>query len=128
VFIVLVHWQIRPECEGEFLDYWRRLAVVRDRSGLIGEYLSRVTPPELGDHPWVTWHLGAEAGADAVHFINVGLWAREQDFLAQIASDFGDDRPPAPFELRRRRRLKLTPEAWRLGVALLPPGDSAGVR
>lgn len=125
--MILVHWQIRPAQEAAFLDYWRRSAAVRDRAGLIGEFLSRVVPGEAAPLPWITWHLPEEAGTDAAHYLNVGLWASEAAFLDQIAGMFDDDRPVAAFELRRRRRMLLAPQAWRVGGAALPDRDSAGV-
>jgi hypothetical protein len=127
MIIILVHWQIRPGREEEFLAYWRGSAIVRDRSGLIGEFLSRVVPGDPVALPWITWSLPADSSADAIHYANVGLWRSEQEFVAQIAGDFGDDRPIAPFELHRRRRLLLAPQAWRIGRTPLPPADSRDV-
>ena len=127
MIVILVHWQIRPEQEADFLDYWRRSAAVPDRAGLIGEFLSRVVPGEAAGQPWITWRLPEETGTDAAHYVNVGLWASEAAFLGQIAGMFDDDRPIAAFELRRRRRMMLAPQAWRIGGAALPEGDSAGV-
>ena len=129
--IVLVHWQIRPEREAEFLDYWRAAGTIRDRTGLVGEFLSEVVPAGPAVMPWITWLLpepDAVSSGAARHFVNVGLWSNEAAFLKQVAGDFGDDAPMRPFELRRRRRLLLRPECWRVGAAPVPRGDSDGVR
>lgn len=129
--IILVHWQIRPEREVEFLDYWRTSGVIRDRSGLIGEFLSDVAAPDPVAMPWITWLLPMLDAADvevARHYVNVGLWSEEAAFLKQVAGDFGDDAPARPFEMRRRRRLLLRPECWRTGEAPMPSADSEGVR
>jgi hypothetical protein len=128
VIVILVHWQIKPEREQDFLTYWRTSGTVRDRSGLVGEFLSRAVPQDEIRTPWITWSLPPdEAAADAVHYVNVGVWAGEGPFLEQISHDFGDDRPIQDFEMRRRRRLMLTPEAWRIGAVPLMQLDSPGV-
>ena len=125
--IVLVHWQIRPECEPEFLNYWRTSAVVRDRAGLMGEFLSRVTPYDPTYTPWITWAFASGEPDTAAHYVNVGMWSSEDMFLLQVSGDFGDAEPIRPFELLRRRRLLLTPQAWRIGDGVPPRNDSAGV-
>ncbi|HTR17372.1 MAG TPA: hypothetical protein VMI52_10105 [Acetobacteraceae bacterium] len=128
MIVILVHWQISPEREQDFLHYWQTSGTVRDRTGLVGEFLSRVVPQDEIRTPWITWSLPQdEAAADAVHYVNVGVWSGEGPFLEQIAPDFGDDRPIQDFELRRRRRLLLTPEAWRIGAVPLAQADSPGV-
>ncbi len=126
--IILVHWQIRPECESEFLDYWRAAATVRDRAGLIGEFLSKVAARDPAFSPWITWSLADADAQAAVHYVNIGMWTDEASFLSQIAADFGDAAPLRPFELHRRRRSLVTPQAWRIGTAGAPARDSAGVR
>ena len=39
MIIVIIHWKIKPEQEKveEFLEFWRKAALVGDRTGLIGE-------------------------------------------------------------------------------------------
>src|SRR3712207_3880516 len=51
--IVLVEWRIKKGREQEFLDYWSTRATVPDRSGLIGEFLSRVE--DRKQFPWMVW-------------------------------------------------------------------------
>lgn len=129
--IVLVHWQIRSERENEFMEYWRTAGVIRDRTGLLGEFLSDVAARDPVAAPWITWLLPASDTADGSavrHFVNVGLWSSETAFLKQVGDDFGDDAPLRPFEMRRRRRLLLRPECWRLGSTPLPTSDSERVR
>lgn len=129
--IVLVHWQIRPECEAEFLRHWRTVSLVGNRAGLVGEFLSDLVAADSISTPFITWLLsepGADVAAGARHFVNVGIWSSEAAFVTEIAADFGDDAPMRPFELRRRRRLMLKPGCWRVGASRLPSSDSAGVR
>ena len=129
--IVLVHWQIRPDCEAEFHHHWRTVSQVGNRTGLVGEFLSEVAPANPVSVPFITWLLsepGAAVADEAKHFINVGMWASEAAFLTEIAPDFEDHAPLRPFELRRRRRLMLNPRSWRIGASHFPSCDSAGVR
>lgn len=127
--IVLVHWQIRPRCEAEFLNHWQTRSVVRNRAGLVGEFLSEVVASDPVALPWITWVLAERDAVDAAsrHFVNVGLWLTQAAFVEAIAGDFGDNAPMRPFELRRRRRLMLEPKCWRIGAVPLPSSDSAGV-
>ena len=129
--IILVHWQIRPTCEIEFLNHWRTVSLVANRTGLVGEFLSEVVSADPISAPFITWILsepGSDIAKEAKHFVNVGMWSSEIAFLTEIAADFEDNAPLRPFELRRRRRLMLNPTSWRIGAAQLPSWDSAGVR
>ncbi len=112
--IILVEWSIRPELEEDFLLYWSQREVIADRSGLIGEFLSRVDHRE--DHPWVTW----EVATDCVTYVNVAMWRDMEAFERQIVPKMHDDGPLHPFQLRRQRRVSLGPQRWRLGGAPLP--------
>jgi len=125
---VLVHWQIRSNCEDEFLAYWRTQAIVHDRTSLVGEFLNKVDLHHLEDFPWVTWAISVDSEISALHYVNIGMWASKQAFLQQISPDFGDEAPIRPFELRRRRRMLLMPQAWRIGIATVPLCDSLGVQ
>ena len=126
--LVLVHWQIRLNCEDEFLAYWRTQAIVHDRTSLVGEFLNKVDLHQLKVLPWVTWAISVDSEISALHYVNVGMWASKQAFLQQISPDFGDEAPIRPFELRRRRRMLLMPQAWRIGIATVPLCDSLGVQ
>jgi hypothetical protein len=115
--IVLVEWRIRKGHETEFLEYWSRHATVRDRSGLIGEFLSRVE--DRNDYPWMIWELDERCTT----FINVGLWREGADFQEQIGRFIDGSRPPMAFEFKRRRRVFVAPERWRMGGTVLPVSE-----
>lgn len=126
--LVLVHWQIRSSCENDFLAYWHTKAIVCDRTSLVGEFLNKVDLHDTEALPWITWVIAADNEINALHYVNVGMWASRQGFLQQISPDFGDEAPIRPFELRRRRRMLLSPQAWRMGIATVPQCDSLGVQ
>ena len=121
--IVLVHWKIKPNRVADFLEYWRKVATVQDRAGLIGEFLSEAC--HASEFPWITWDL---TGHDDVHrsFINVGMWAKAEDFHDQIAKYFRDGASPQDFEHQPRVRTVLRPRCWRMGDSSLPVHDSGG--
>ena len=112
--IVLIEWRIRKGQEEQFLEYWSTRAVVQDRSGLIGEFLSRVESQQ--QYPWITW----EVDERWTTFVNVGLWREASNFEEQIGRYMEDTRPPMAFEAARRRRVMLAPERWRTGGTNLP--------
>jgi len=112
--IVLIEWRIKKGQEKQFLEYWSKRAVVRDRSGLIGELLSGVESPQL--YPWITWELDERWTT----FVNVGLWRDAAEFEEQIGSYMNEARPPMVFEAARRRRVLVAPERWRRGETDLP--------
>jgi hypothetical protein len=49
--IVLVEWRIKKGREAEFLKYWSTRATIEDRSGLVGEFLSKVEDQK--QFPWM---------------------------------------------------------------------------
>ena len=112
--IVLIEWRIKKGEEEQFLEYWSKRALVRDRSGLIGEFLSRVESPQ--EYPWITWELDERWTT----FVNVGMWREASDFEEQIGCYMNETRPPMSFEAARRRRVLVAPERWRLGETGLP--------
>ena len=120
--IIFVEWRIKKGREEEFLEYWSTRATVADRSGLIGEFLTRVESRK--QFPWIVWNLDDRWTT----FYNVGLWRERTDFQEQIGRFIDTSRPPQPFEARRRRRVFLAPERWRLGCPGLPLSDPTGVR
>ena len=112
--IVLVEWRIRKGEEEQFLEYWSKRVPVLDRSGLIGEFLSRVESRQ--QYPWITWELNERWTT----FVNVGLWREASNFEEQIGRYMDDTRPPMAFEAERRRRVLVAPERWRMGGTGLP--------
>ena len=119
--IVLVEWRIRKGEEEQFLEYWSKRVIVQDRSGLIGEFLSRVESRQ--QYPWITWELDERWTT----FVNVGLWREASDFEEQIGRYMNEARPPMAFEAERRRRVLVAPERWRMGGTGLPTYGHIGV-
>ena len=121
--IALIHWKIKPRLVSEFLDYWQEEAVVQDRRGLIGEFLSEAC--HLSEFPWITWDL---TGCDGAYrsFINVGMWNSAGDFHEQIGKYFVASGERKSFEHKERTRTILRPTCWRIGDSSLPPHDSEG--
>ena len=107
--IVLVEWRIKRGREQDFLKYWSTRATIADRSGLIGEFLSRVDDPRR--FPWMVWGLDQRWTT----FVNVGLWRSSSEFEKQIGQFIDLSRPPLEFEAEGRRRVMVVPERWRIG-------------
>jgi hypothetical protein len=126
--IILIHWKIKKGCEPEFEEKWKTVYTVRNRDGLIGEYLSKVE--KRGDiYPYITWPIACANLADEMqctHYINVGIWNSHARFYEEVGHNMKDDEPPKSFEIERRRRIAITPAEWRRGPAGLPPKDSEG--
>ena len=126
MIIVVIHWKIKPEPETvkEFLEFWKTTAVVEDRRGLIGEYLSEGhSTAEFG---WITWPLtGCEGNYRS--FINVGYWNSAEEFQEQVGKYFDSSTGPKDFEAEPRLRTALKPKYWRIGDSSLPIHDSGGV-
>ena len=119
--IVLVEWRIEKGREQAFLDYWSKQATVRDRSGLVGEFLSQA---ESGDKfPWTAW----EVDPRWTTFVNVGIWRSGNDFEQQIGR-YIDQSRPLDFEAAPRRRLFVMPERWRIGASQVVAMDHPEVR
>jgi hypothetical protein len=119
--IVLVEWRIKKGRENEFLEYWSTRATIADRSGLIGEFLSRVEDQK--QFPWMVWSLDRRWTT----FVNVGLWRESADFQQQIGRFIDTKKPPLAFEAQRRRRVFLAPERWRVGGTPLMLSDHPSV-
>jgi hypothetical protein len=120
--IVVVEWRIKKGSEQEFLDYWSERSTIPDRSGLIGEFLSRVE--DRNEYPWMIWDLDERWTT----FINVGFWRDGADFQEQVGRFIDNTRPVLAFEAERRRRLFVAPQRWRVGKARLLATDHQRVR
>ena len=120
--IVLVEWRIKKGREAEFLKYWSTRATIEDRSGLVGEFLSKVEDQK--QFPWMVWNLDRRWTT----FVNVGFWREGADFQQQIGRFIDNKRPPLAFEAQRRRRVFLAPERWRVGATPLFMTDHPSVR
>ena len=119
--IALIHWKIKPDKVDAFLDYWKKAAVVQDRKGLIGEFLSEAC--HTSEFPWITWDI---TGCEGVYrsFVNVGIWSDAEEFHSQIARYFSSS--TKDFEHEPRIRTILRPLHWRMGASCLPVHDSGG--
>jgi hypothetical protein len=120
--IVVVEWRIKKGSEKEFLEYWSERSTIPDRSGLIGEFLSRVE--NRNEYPWMIWDLDERWTT----FINVGFWRDGADFQEQVGRFIDNTRPSLAFEADRRRRLLVAPQRWRVGKARLLATDHQRVR
>jgi hypothetical protein len=120
--IVLVEWRIKKGREDEFLEYWSTKATIADRAGLIGEFLSRVE--DKNQYPWMVWSLDSRWTT----FVNVGFWRDSADFQKQIGRFIDNSKPPLTFEARKRRRVFVAPERWRIGGTQLINSDHPRVQ
>jgi hypothetical protein len=120
--IILVEWRIKKGREAEFLEYWSTRATIEDRTGLVGEFLSRVE--DQNQFPWMVWNLDPAWTT----FVNVGFWRNGADFQQQIGRFIDNSRPPLAFEADKRRRVLVAPERWRIGATPLISSDHPGVR
>jgi hypothetical protein len=99
---------------GRVPEYWSKRSTVPDRSGLIGDFLSRVE--SRNEFPWITWELDERWTT----FVNVGLWREGADFQQQFGRFIDDTRPLMTFEAARRRRVLVAPQRWRGGGTAFP--------
>ena len=55
MIVVVIHWKIKSDRVSEFLEFWKTAAIVDDRKGLIGEFLSE--GHSTAEFNWITWPL-----------------------------------------------------------------------
>src|ERR1051326_9480493 len=124
MIIALIHWRIRPDDESisAFLHHWKTNNTIRDRTGLMAEFLSDSLP--MSQFPYITWHLDSESLGNFKSYVTVGLWQDAHAFREQVAAYFNDEKPMLPFEQYRRRRVVFEPVSWRSGEAPVPAFDS----
>ena len=124
--IVLIHWKIKPKQKmvDRFLEFWKKEAIVNDRRGLVGEFLTE--SHSNAEYDWITWGLG---GCERKYrtFINIGYWSSAEEFKDQIGQYFDTSSGKKDFEAKRRVRTVMKPKCWRIGDASLPSHDSGGV-
>ena len=127
MIIVLIKWKIKNKRKkiDAFLNFWKQEAVVQDRKGLVGEFLSEIGSRERYDY--ITWDFEKPEGDTYKIFVNVALWPDADAFQEQIGKYFNDKKPPKAFEAERRVRTVLEPACWRMGDAALPKHDSGRV-
>ena len=75
MIIVLIKWKIENKQEqiDAFLDFWKQEAVVQDRKGLVGEFLSELGSKESDT---TTSHGSFEKPEGDTYkiFVNVAIW------------------------------------------------------
>lgn len=127
MIIVLVKWKIENKQEkiDRFLQFWKQEAVVQDRKGLVGEFLSEIGSKEQYDY--ITWDFEEPLDDTYKTFVNVAIWDDGEAFQQQIGQYFNDKKPLMEFEAERRVRTVLQPACWRMGDAPPPIHDSGGV-
>ena len=119
---MLVDWRIVKGEEDTFQYYWKSVLHIKNRVGMVGEFLSEPNAPS--DYPWINWDLAAEqVSARCTRFINVGLWSDAKAFETEVSPYFAPGGSKLSFEYELRRRALLTPKAWRNGLAGMPNGD-----
>lgn len=122
--IVVILWKIKPGADNRqaFFRDWADTLKIDDRSGLVGEFLSRPRSADeagpdfsiLGPHPSDEYEL----------YFNVGIWDTLDTFRAQVIDKYVNGNPAdRPFLFEPPRRMALSPEQWRVGDAQLPAGD-----
>jgi hypothetical protein len=120
MFIVLIHWRIKPsETDvSNFRAKWRSMSI-NDDNNLIGEFLSE--PLGAKEVPYPVDEIGPTEDLQYLSFVNVGIWKDEKSFFAEIGKYIP---PPGgqlqDFEQYPRRRIPLTPQLWRRGKFELP--------
>jgi hypothetical protein len=130
ISIVLIHWKIKKELAADFEQSWKTVFTVKNREGLIGEFLSKIERRDQ-TYPYITWPIICENPdheENCVHYINVALWNSHQRFFDEVGSYMKDDKPICEFEIERRRRVSVTPTEWRVSTGRLPAEDSEGTK
>ena len=127
MIIVLIKWKIENKQKqiDAFLEFWKQEAVVQDRKGLVGEFLSEIGSTER--YNYITWDFERSEGDAYKIFVNVAIWDDADAFQEQIGQYFNDNNPLKEFEAERRVRTILEPTCWRMGDASMPKHDSGGV-
>ena len=88
ISIVLIHWKIKKGSEPEFERKWKTEFTVKNRDGLIGEFLSRVERRDA-NYPYITWPIACDNLAheeQCTHYINVGIWNSHARFSRKLAN------------------------------------------
>jgi hypothetical protein len=120
MFIVLIHWRIKPTEEhiSAFQEFWRKMSI-NDDNNLIGEFLSK--PLTAGDVSYPIDPVVPNEPEPYQSFVNVGIWKDEPSFLTEIGKYIPHSGSSLKeFEQYPRRRIPLDPKFWRRGKFQLP--------
>jgi hypothetical protein len=130
VSIVLIHWKIKKDRESQFKKDWKVKFKIKNRDGLVGEFLSKVES-RSSVYPYITWPIACDNLAheeQCVHYINVGIWDSHKAFFKETGRHMNDNKPPNKYEIERRRRIAVSAVEWRIGFGKFPSRDSAGTK
>lgn len=117
--IGLICWKVKRSKVKEFPSFWKSELKIKNKKGLIFEFLSRVEPT---DDDMFTWQIYKEKG---VNYINVGIWNSKKDFLREMNKMPRDIlEKTKPFKWGKTIRIWLTPEKIRKGERPLKPEDA----
>jgi hypothetical protein len=122
--IVEILWQIKPSLKEDFLNAWNKKFLVKDRSQLIGEYLS--AHDDKVEEKFKSWRIEEfrKPSEDVLTFVNVAIWQSFEAFLAEINRYIPTPGAPENSFVVARYRVVLRPIAWRRGKSDLPNCDS----
>ena len=120
MFIILIHWQIKPTDEhiSAFQKFWREEVPINNDNGLIGEFLSE--PIRAEDVKYPIDIILPDEEKPYVSFVNVGIWKDEKSFYDQVGKYIPPQGKTREFEQYPRRRIPLEPKFWRRGKFQLP--------
>ena len=122
--IVVILWKIKAGADNRqaFFKHWAETLEIDDRTGLVGEFLSRpLSADEAGPEFSV---LGAHPSDEYELYFNVAIWDTLDAFRAQVIDKYvSGDPADKPFLFEPPRRMALSREQWRVGDAQLPAGD-----
>jgi hypothetical protein len=122
--IVEILWHVRKGAEAAFLEAWRSKFLVKDRTHLFGEFLSK--PDDSVEDIYKSWRLERfnEPSEGVTPYVNVAIWSSFDAFRQEIGP-----KVPTPGAAKadwevHRYRVVLKPVAWRIG-GWQPPGDNS---
>ena|SRR5258708_38298896 len=121
--IVVIHWKIKPGRENDFLKHWSRVLEIKNRSKLVGEFLS--IPMKSKPAKCKTTVLGRSPSSSYISYFNVGMWEKHDSFYQEVIKPYVKKAPKKrlPFEAKDRERMVLKPELWRIRCGELPASD-----
>jgi len=117
--IGMICWKVRKTMVKKFPSFWEKELKIRNKRGLIFEFLCKVEP---SDYDMFNWKIYKEKG---VNYINVGFWNSKKDFLREM-----DNMPKEVLEEAKKFkwgktiRLWLTPRRIRKGFSVLKMSDA----
>jgi hypothetical protein len=122
LFIVLIHWRIRPTEEEAFRVYWHTKVRVENDDHLAAEFLSK--PMRADEVTYPVDALLSDEPEQYISFVNVGIWKDEASFSSEIGKYIPGPGMMEDFEQYPRRRIPLRAVEWRRGKLQLPASNS----